>query len=217
MRYKYFREQLMQLNVNDSHNVNSPSKKDLQIRVAELAVDEFLVLSGQEGHFIQTYHNSNGTYQLELRQGSSEQHFFVDPNEITVEHIERAFQLFMQESSDLNAVLDWQLLTLGSDVVSVDDDVPAPDDALVEYHGVLMSADWPQEIEEAQERLHYTMHGERWNRLPLPVASNQSEPHELCQECGVRVTQFHVPGCGQEECPRCHGKLVECSCEIDVD
>ena len=110
---------------------------------------------------------------------------------------------------------DWQPISFGPDVRVVDD-VEDPD-AVVEYHGVLMSADWPQEIEDAQELKGYVMHGQPLNRVKHSAAGDAGEHGELCQECGVLKGQFHVPGCHQEDCPRCAGKLVECSCEIDID
>ena len=207
----------MRLNVNESDYVHFPSETDLIRCVDELTVDQFAILSGQEGHFIQTYLNSDGTYQLEHREGSSDKHFFVDSKLITLEDVAKAFVLFRQESSELNAAWPWQPLCLGPETPVAGEKGVLPAEAKVEYHGVLMSADWPQEIEEAQERVHYTMYGERWNRIPQGAVVRDSEGRGLCSECGVLVDQFHVPGCGHEECPRCHGKLVECVCEIDEE
>jgi len=207
----------MRLNLNDSDYIHAPSETDLKRSVDELSVDQFVILSGQDGHFIQTYLNSDGTYQLEYRQGSSDQHFFVDSKSITVEDVAKAFVLFRQESSELNAAWHWQPLCLGSETPGVVDEGVIPAERRVEYHGITMSADWPQEIEEAQERSQYTMHGERWNRIPQRSLVRDGESPGLCSECGVLVAQFHVPGCGKEECPRCHDKLVECVCEIDEE
>lgn len=44
-----------------------------------------------------------------------------------------------------------------------------------------------------------------------------SIPHDgpgPCGDCGVRPGQPHHPGCDQEECPRCHGQIISCDCEI---
>ena len=49
------------------------------------------------------------------------------------------------------------------------------------------------------------------------AAATAGGQDDQCQDCGVLVDQFHVPGCPQEQCPRCPDLLVECSCEIDVD
>ena len=216
----------MRLNVNDSDSIQAPTESELKRCIAELSGDEFLILSPRNGYFVQTYLNRDGTFELEYRQGSSDQHFSVDSKSLTVKDVTNAFLLFLQESAEFNtgwASKPLHLHSQGQAGLSVSEaempvsEAEIPLDAMVEYHGVLMSADWPQEIEEAQERTHYTMEGERWRRLPLESSHLTEQPAPLCSECGVRVTQFHVPGCGVEECPRCHAKLVECGCGIDEE
>jgi hypothetical protein len=207
----------MRLNINDSEHLDSPNESDIQRSVEHLGREEFLVLSSEAGYFVQTYHNSDGSFALEHRLGSSEQHYLVDSSLITVDDVQRAFRLFLRQSADLLSLLDWQPLSLVEDVQRVDDAPQIPVDALVEYHGVLMAADWPQEIEDAQEIRNYLMHGQRLSRVPLSAHVGAGEPAGLCQECGVQRAQFHVPGCRHEQCPRCQGTLVECGCQIDVD
>lgn len=34
-----------------------------------------------------------------------------------------------------------------------------------------------------------------------------------CHDCRVLLGQLHHPGCDGEECPRCHGQSISCSCE----
>ncbi|MGI9445988.1 MAG: hypothetical protein ACR2N1_26210 [Rubripirellula sp.] len=205
----------MRLNINDGDHLESPSEAEVRKCVEDLGTDQFLVLGIEEGHFIQTYHHADGSYELEHRRGSADQHYKVDPAQITVADVLRSFSLFLAQSDALATSWDWQPISFGPDVRVVDD-VEDPD-AIVEYHGVLMSADWPQEIEDAQELKGYVMHGQPLNRVKHSAAGDAGEQGELCQECGVLKGQFHVPGCQQEDCPRCAGKLVECSCEIDID
>ncbi len=33
-----------------------------------------------------------------------------------------------------------------------------------------------------------------------------------CHDCGAKVGHFHHPGCDVEECPKCGGQLIGCSC-----
>jgi hypothetical protein len=35
---------------------------------------------------------------------------------------------------------------------------------------------------------------------------------ERCPDCGVKQGRHHHPGCDWEECPRCHGQSLGCSC-----
>ena len=203
----------MHLNVNDDEFLESPSESEVQRRVEDLGADQFLVLSHGEGCFVQTYHNSDGCYELEYRQGSAKQHYKVESDSITAADVASAFRLFLSQADSLATTWDWQPLVLTPETQVVDECNDT--DGVVEYHGVLMSADWPQEIEDAQELTGYVMHGQAFNRVLYSVADDSGEQGELCHECGVLKGQYHVPGCVQEECPRCAGKLVECSCEID--
>jgi len=207
----------MRLNINDSEQLDSPDESELQRCVENLGRNEFLVLSSRPGYFVQTYHNSDGSFTLEYRQGSPEQHYMVDASLVTSADVMRAFLLFLRQSSELASLWPWQLLALGDEVEMVDGCPTVPGDNLVEYHGVMMAADWPQEIEDAQQLRSYWMHGQHLSRLPMADGGDCGESAGLCQECGVRVTQLHVPGCRHEQCPRCRGFLVQCSCEIDVD
>jgi hypothetical protein len=40
----------------------------------------------------------------------------------------------------------------------------------------------------------------------------------FCPDCAVRPGGHHHPGCGEEECPACGGRLAACGClECDDD
>lgn len=207
----------MRLNINDSDQLDSPTDAEIRICIKELGPDQFLVLTLQEGCFVQTYHNADGSFELEYRQGEANRHYHLDSTRITIADVVRAFSLFLTQSEELAIAWDWQLLSFGPDVQLVDESTQPDRDSIVEYNGVLMSADWPQEIEDAQELRGYRMHGEPFDRVLHSVSDPIGKQDELCQECGVKIGQFHVPGCQQEDCPRCAGKLVQCSCEIDID
>jgi len=38
------------------------------------------------------------------------------------------------------------------------------------------------------------------------------KPPERCHDCGVRIGQYHVPGCDMEMCPHCGRQLISCNC-----
>ncbi len=35
---------------------------------------------------------------------------------------------------------------------------------------------------------------------------------KTCHDCGVKIGEFHEPGCDWEECPFCNGQLLSCDC-----
>ncbi len=205
----------MRLNINDTDHLDSPTESDIRKCIETLGVDQFVVLWQEEGFFVQSYHNADGTFELEYRHGSADQHYKVASNKITVADVVSAFCLFLAGSEELVSCCDWELLDLDAEVGAVNEDLESGAGELVEYHGVLMPADWPQEIEEAQELKTYLMHGQSFERVANTATAGGQD--DQCQDCGVLVDQFHVPGCPQEQCPRCPDLLVECSCEIDVD
>lgn len=36
-----------------------------------------------------------------------------------------------------------------------------------------------------------------------------------CHDCGVSEGDYHHFGCDVEECPKCHGQLISCSCNLE--
>ena len=38
-----------------------------------------------------------------------------------------------------------------------------------------------------------------------------------CADCGVGKGAFHHSGCSFEACPKCHGQLLFCSCDVAED
>ena len=100
---------------------------------------------------------------------------------------------FLTQSDALTTSWDWQSLSFGPNVRVVDEVAEPDSDAIVEYHGVLMSADWPQEIEDAQDLKGYVMHGQPFSRVMHLAAGDRGDQGELCQECGVLKGQFMFP------------------------
>ena len=157
----------MRLNINDTDHLDSPTESDIRKCIETLGVDQFVVLWQEEGFFVQSYHNADGTFELEYRQGSADQHYKVESNKITVADVVRGFCLFLAGSEELVSCCDWELLDLDAEVGAVNEDLESGAGELVEYHGVLMPADWPQEIEEAQELKTYVSMGNRLNASPI--------------------------------------------------
>jgi hypothetical protein len=58
------------------------------------------------------------------------------------------------------------------------------------------------------------LNGEGYRKVPV---GSEQKPIGLtdgkCAVCRVGIGHFHEPACEQEECPRCHGWLLECACE----
>ncbi len=60
--------------------------------------------------------------------------------------------------------------------------------------------------------------GTWFRRIPYGMGDDAwGEVFERCPDCGVRVGGLHHPGCEFEECPRCHGRYVDCPCGPDPD
>lgn len=38
-----------------------------------------------------------------------------------------------------------------------------------------------------------------------------------CPDCGCPRGGYHHVGCDVEECPRCHGQAISCSCKIVIE
>ena len=206
----------MQLNFNDDRVIISPVDSELEAAIRHLAKDEFLVLKDVEETYIQTYHNDDGTYQLEYRSGSAEEHFGVNPELITIDDVCRAFDLFASHSKELDSVVQWERMQLADDdweEVGEEDD---GNESMVEFQGVMMPESWQAQIENAQKMPTVSMSNENLKRIPF--GQEQRTFSSLnCGDCGVLASQFHVPGCDAEQCPKCGDQLISCDCQIDED
>jgi hypothetical protein len=45
----------------------------------------------------------------------------------------------------------------------------------------------------------------------------ENDPEHCCHDCGVKLGQYHHPGCDMERCPKCGGQLISCGCLNDND
>lgn len=199
----------MQLNVNETRIIEDPTEDELRSEIANLGEDEFLILSLDEEVYIQVYHNEDGTYQLEYRDGSEDQHFGVDPETIGVADVTSALLLYLNDPQSIVEKWDWELLEL---------DLSESDESDVEYNGVMMAAGWPERIETAQLIETIDIGGTEYHRIRFGDETHmETKGHRLCGDCGVLAEQFHVPGCDIEQCPCCKGQLFSCDCEVEEE
>ncbi len=85
------------------------------------------------------------------------------------------------------------------------------------YNGHEMAAEWPAQIEAAQNVLTYFINGQSYNRLAYGREAVEWPP-EPCHDCGVLKGQYHVAlVCDVEECPRCGFQVIGCGCSYEGD
>ncbi len=103
----------MQLNFNDDRHSEASDDATVRSAVARLAEDEFLILSRDDEHYIQVFHNDDGTYQLEYREGAADKHFATDPESTSRTDVEGAFLAFFQQGDDWQSPWMWEKLDVG--------------------------------------------------------------------------------------------------------
>lgn len=91
---------------------------------------------------------------------------------------------------------------------------------IVVYNGVEMHRSNPKDIVEAQYYPTFVSVGEAYLRIKYGEETRwqHDDPHFFetpCHDCGVRKRQYHTDGCDVEECPKCHGQLLSCDCELE--
>lgn len=84
------------------------------------------------------------------------------------------------------------------------------------YNSERMVKGWPDKIEAAQLQATYVIGGKEYPRVRYgQEQSDWGADRHGCLECRVFKGQFHVVGCGAEECPICHGQILICVCLCD--
>jgi putative GTP pyrophosphokinase len=86
----------------------------------------------------------------------------------------------------------------------------------VVFHGMKVSAGWPDRVKAAQEITSYDIGGKGYPRIAYGDESGDWGADERpCHDCGVVKGQFHVDGCDVEQCPKCGGQSIACDCSDD--
>ena len=97
----------MELNINDDSLVEKPSIDSVRYEIDSLGLDQFVVLSRDDDHYVQAYRNPDGTFQLEYRDGSESEHYeTVAPPDIDV--VEQAFIRYCSDMTDWRSPWEWQ-------------------------------------------------------------------------------------------------------------
>ena len=175
----------MILNVNDDQYFETPDAQTVDQELRKLKPDQFAILALAEQDYIQTYHNDDDTYELEYRQGSSEQHFAIADHPASLQLVQETFQAFLNQSENWASAWEWEQIDFESDDF---DDCPDGDFYLlngIEYPKVRIGDE----------------------RVTCLTETNR------CLECDNPSGTFHLPGCEQEECPCCNAKLFDCNCD----
>lgn len=175
----------MLLNLNDDDFLENPNTSVVMAAVKALKIDTFAVLSREEEDYIQTYHNEDGSFELQYRAGSYDKHFRATNEPLTADAIAKAFAAYMDGKPNWSTSWDWE-------IVEFDED----------FEGDLT-------YDNA-----YVLNGEAYAKIrvgdeqtPIDLSSGK------CPGCHVGLGHYHDRGCELEECPRCHEPICGCDCE----
>jgi hypothetical protein len=83
------------------------------------------------------------------------------------------------------------------------------------------------EFQESQKEKTTKLHGKRYRRIKYGCELWSDENgnthswdytfHKACPDCSALVGQYHCSGCDIEQCPRCKGQYLGCSCKLQKD
>lgn len=86
------------------------------------------------------------------------------------------------------------------------------------YHGLSISIEYLEEIENAQKITNININNQDYERIRFgKEREDWGWSRGTCHDCGVAVGLFHVPGCDVERCPVCDGQAIGCDCEYEGD
>lgn len=175
----------MILNVDDDDYLENPDADTVRTAIIGLKADQFAVLNRGEQEYVQTYHNEDGSFQLEFRAGSADEHYAVDDDNLTVADVVNVFEGYLANQTDWKGGWTWEK-------VAFDDD----------FEGDLTADN------------AFLLGGEEYRRIAVGDEQDATViKNGRCTACGVKVGEFHDDDCELEECPRCHGRLLQCDCE----
>lgn len=175
----------MKLNISDEHTTQSPTTEMVVESVANLNLDEFAVLASADETYLQTYHNSDGTFQLEYREGSFENHYAASETGLTHTQIADVFAKYASGDSSWKSDFSWEKVEFDAD-----------------FEGDL-------HVDNS-----YLIEGTEYRRVQVGQEKSARDiPPRPCPICGIASGEFHTQGCELEECPRCHDTINLCGCE----
>jgi len=175
----------MLLNLNDDNFSENPDEEAISSAIQNLSVDQFAVLSRAENEYIQTYHNDDGSFQLEYRDGAYDKHYEATSDRISLNDAQRAFAAYFSGGEDWHLAWDWEILEFDQDFG-----------------------------EDLTFDSAYLLNGAEYRKIPVGSERNPADAYlEKCPVCAAMTGDFHVAGCELEECPRCHELIHECDCE----
>ena len=175
----------MILNVNGDDSFEGPDAATVRNAITQLPVEQFVVLSRGEEDYVQTYHNDDGSFQLEFRAGSPEEHYAAVAEDLSVADIALVFDQYLANKNDWKSNWKWEQ-------VEFDDD----------FEGDLHADN------------AYLLNGEEFEKVAVGE-EQQSVVNEAgrCTQCNAKGGEYHDNACPCEECPRCHQALHGCDCE----
>lgn len=174
----------MILNIDDAQQVTDPTEAQVQQLLTSVAADQFAVMSQGDQRYIQVYHNDDGTFTLEYRDGSPEAHFAAEDDAISVSQVVATFIGYLRgDPQQWQPLHQWQR-------VEFDEDFQGHD-----FH------------------THYILNDTQYSRIVVGRETNviTAQP-EACLECQAKPGDFHDEGCSREQCPCCHGRIESCDC-----
>lgn len=200
----------MILSMYDGREIQQPSQAELDSAIRSLEANQFIILSKDSEQYMQSYLNEDGTWDLEYRKGSADEHYAADGS-IDADTVVSAFQSYAS-GDDFESLVLWFRLELPE----YDETDPALSDG---WEGINLDddLDWQQDIDASQSMPELELKGAIYQRLPHGSETyHEAEVFSNCEECNVLPKQYHVLGCEQEECPLCSGLLMECNC-LDIE
>ncbi len=175
----------MILSLNDDQFLENPDEATVVSAIRKLEIENFAILRRGDEDFVQTYYNDDGTFELEFRAGSDEEHYRATDETLTNEDVAKAFAAYLTGRSDWSRDWNWEKLEF-------DDD----------FQGDLTS-------ENA-----YLINGEEYEKIAVGSERPAIDLiQDRCPGCAAAAGQYHEPGCDLEECPCCHEPICQCECD----
>lgn len=175
----------MKLNVNDDLYVEDPEVDLIRQNVEMMEGGDYAIIEQEYERYVQACRNDDGTFQLEYRAGSENEHFETTVP-AGVDDVEQAFIRYVSGMDDWQQPWSWQKVDFSEIEVS---DGPSAHDG-------------------------YLLEGKEFQKVPVGSENYKVlADHGKCRACEISPGSYHSPGCELEQCPCCNGVLADCDCE----